>query len=673
MKIRLTTAAVVAVSALVGAQQRPLKSGIIVANMDTSVRPQDDFFRYVNGTWLAKTEIPADHTSIGSFVDLTDQAARNVRTIVEDAAKSQAREPGSATQQIGGLYSSFMDEARIAQLGATPLKGELDKIDAITTPADLVARIGALGQVNVAGPGLGMAPDVKQPGIVAVTLTQGGVTLLPDRDYYLKDDPKMADARAKYLAYLQAVFTLAGRPNGAADAQAVLALETDLAKVQWTPVESRDAVKSYNKFTIAALGQDMPGFDWAAWIKARGADRATAVIVRQPSFFKGFATLASSTPLSTWRAWLAAHLISAEAEYLSPPFENAHFELFDRILRGQQTPRPRWERGVLLVNASLGEAVGRLYVDQYFPPDAKARMERMVANILEAYRQAISGVDWMTPATRTAALDKLAKFMPQIGYPDTWRSYQGLVIKPDDLVGNFLRLRTFEAAYQMAKFGKPVNRAEWTMTPQTVNAYYAPPLNKIVFPAAILQSPFFQFDADDAVNYGAIGTVIGHEIGHGFDDQGRQYDGTGELRDWWLPADDAQFRKRAKMLADEYNAFSPIPGLHVNGDLTLGENLGDLGGLSIAVRAYRISLGGKPAPVIDGFTGEQRLFIGFGQIWRAKMRDEQMRIQLLSNPHSPGEYRTNGPIPNVDAFYEAFSVKPGDKMYRAPDNRVRIW
>ena len=339
MKLRLTLAAVVALTGLVGAQQKPARSGIIVANMDTSVRPQDDFFRYVNGTWLAKTAIPADHTSIGSFVDLTDEAARNVRTIVEDAAKNQTREPGSATQQIGGLYASFMDDARIAQLGATPLKGELAKIDAITTQADLVQRLGALGQVNIAGPGLGMAPDVKRPGVVAVTLVQGGVTLLPDRDYYLKDDAKMADARARYGAYLQAAFTLAGRPSAAADAKAVLALETDLAKVQWTPVESRDAVKSYNKFSIVELGHDMPGFDWAAWIKARGANRATDVIVRQPSFFKGFAVLASSTPLSTWKAWLAAHVISAEEpEYLSPLFATAHFEMFDRMLRGQQTP-----------------------------------------------------------------------------------------------------------------------------------------------------------------------------------------------------------------------------------------------------------------------------------------------------------------------------------------------
>ena len=378
-------------------------------------------------------------------------------------------------------------------------------------------------------------------------------------------------------------------------------------------------------------------------------------------------------PLPTWKAWLTAQLVSEEAAYLSTAFVDARFEFFDRDVRGQQAMRPRAERAVTLVNTALGEATGRLYVEKYFPAQARVRMREMVTNLLEAYRQSISTVDWMTPETRALALDKLSKFLPQIGYPDSWRSYDGLVIDPHDLAGNAMRLQRFERAYRRGKLGKPVDRTEWGMTPQTVNVYYSPVLNKIVFPAAILQPPFFQFDADDAVNYGAIGAVIGHEIGHGFDDQGRRFDGTGTLHDWWLPLDDQAFRKRAQLLVEQFNQFAPLPDLHVNGQLTLGENIGDLAGLGIAYKAYQVSLGGKPAPVIDGFSGDQRLFVGFAQIWRTKMRDEQMRVQVMSNPHAPGEYRANGPVSNIDAFYTAFDVKPGDGMYRPPDQRIRIW
>jgi putative endopeptidase len=676
MKTRslLVVLALAGASALAAAQQATaLKSGVTRANMDTSVRPQDDFFRYVNGTWLKNTAIPADHTSIGSFVDLHDAAERNVRTIIEEAAKSPDRAPGGVAQQIGDLYASFTNEARAAQLGFTPIKADLDRIEAIKTPADVADRAGYLSTIGIGGLGLRVNADAKQPAATMLYLGQGGITLLPNRDYYLKDDAKLAETRAQYAAYLEKVFTLVGRPSAAADAKAVVALETAIANVQWPAADTRDAVKSYNKYAFAALLTEMPGFDWAVWAKAQGFDHPADVVVSQPSFVKAFAALVPATPIATWKAWLAAQVITAGAPYLSEPFVTARFAFFDTVLRGQQAMRTRQERGVELVNGGMGEAVGRLYVQKYFPPEAKVRMQRMVANLLESYRQSISSVDWMAPQTKREALDKLSKFMPQIGYPDTWRTYQGLVIKADDLVGNVTRLGKFQSDFQRSKLGKPVDRAEWGMTPQTVNAYYSPLLNKIVFPAAILQPPFFQFDADDAVNYGAIGAVIGHEIGHGFDDQGRHFDGTGALRDWWTPQDDQEFRGRAKRLSDQYSAFSPLPGLHVNGDLTLGENIGDLGGLTIAYRAYTISLGGKPAPVIDGFTGDQRVFLGFGQIWQTKMRDEQMRVQVLSNPHSPGEYRANAPVSNIDAFYDAFGVKPGDKMYRAPADRVRIW
>jgi putative endopeptidase len=679
MKIRILSLAVtvVIVTSATGpghAQQgAPLKSGVDRAQMDPAVRPQDDFFRYVNGGWLARTQIPADHTSIGSFVDLRDEAERNVRTLIDETSKSANRAPGSAAQQIGDLYSSFLNEAKSEQLGASPLKAELDRIDAIKTPAELAQRIGELAVIGVGGMSLDVVADAKQPTATTLAMGQGGITLLPDRDYYLKDDPKLAETRTQYQAYLQKIFSLVDRSNPAADAKAVLALEVEVAKVQWPAAELRDAVKRYNKYTLATLSGEMPGFDWAAWAKAQNFAGVQDVIVGQPSFFKGYAALVGTTPLATWKAWLAAQLLSKEGEYLSKPFVDAHFEFFDRALRGQQVMRTREERGVQLVNTSLGEAVGSVYVQRFFPAEAKARMQGMVSNLLEAYRQAINTVEWMTPQTRQQALDKLSKFMPQIGYPDKWRSYQGLVIAPGDLAGNVMRLAKFEREYNHAKLGKPVDRTEWGMTPQTVNAYYSPLYNKIVFPAAILQPPFFQFDADDAVNYGAIGAVIGHEIGHGFDDQGRQYDGTGTLHDWWLPQDDQEFRKRAQMLVEQFNAFTPLPGLHVNGQLTLGENIGDLAGLGIAYKAYKVSLGGKAAPVLDGFTGDQRLFLGFGQIWRAKMRDETMRVQVLSNPHSPGEYRANGPVSNIDAFYDAFGVKPGDQMFRPADQRVRIW
>jgi predicted metalloendopeptidase len=678
MRIRIVALTVVVV--LMGAFQQGAarqaatpRSGVDRRNMDLSARPQDDFFRYVNGSWLARTEIPADHTSIGSFGDLRDASDANVRTLIEEAARRPNRAPGSIDQQIGDLYTSFMNDARADQLGAAPIKAELDRIDAIKTPADLASCIGALAAMGVGGMDLSVAPDPKQPTVTMLAMGQSNITLMPDRDYYLKDDPKLAETRTKYQAYLEKVFSLVDRANPAADAKAVLALETGVARVQWPVAELRDAVKNYNPYTLARLRTEMPGFDWAGWASAQGLSNVTEINVHQPSFFKGYATLVEATPLAAWKAWLVAVLLSKEGPYLGKPFVDAHFDFFDRTLRGQQALRSRAERGVQLVNTSLGEAVGSVYVRRYFPAEAKTRMQRMVANLLEAYRQAIGSVDWMTPETRQRALDKLSKFMPQIGYPDTWRSYDSLQIAPDDLAGNVIRIGKFQRAYNRAKLGRPVDRAEWEMTPQTVNAYYSPPYNKIVFPAAILQPPFFQFDADDAVNYGAIGAVIGHEIGHGFDDQGRQFDGTGALHDWWVPADDREFRKRAQQLVEQFNAFTPLPGLHVNGQLTLGENIGDLAGLGIAYRAYKVSLAGKASPVIDGFTGEQRLFIGFAQIWRTKMRDEAMRVQVLSNPHSPGEYRANGPVSNVDAFYDAFGVKAGDKMFRPPAERVRIW
>jgi putative endopeptidase len=676
MNRRLISIAVVFAGtvALAGARQTaPLKSGIDASTMDTSVRPQDDFFRHVNGGWLARTPIPADRSSYGAFDELADTAEQNVRAIIEDAAKNPNHASGSVAQQVGDLYASFMNEARADQLGVSPIKPELDRIDALKTPADLAQYVGHLSTLGISGPvDGGVEADAKNPAVPIVYLGQAG-TALPDRDYYLKDDPKLVETRQKYQAYLEKVFALVGRPAAAADAQAVLAIETEFAKIQWTKVESRDAVKTYNKFALASLATEMPGFDWAAWARAQHLDRAPDVVIQQPSFFKGFAALVPATPMSTWKAWLVAQFVNNEGAYLNKAIVDARFDFFGKVLNGQQEIRPRWKRGVQLVNNSVGEAVGHLYVDRHFPPASKARMQRLIANLLDAYKQSINTVEWMTPETRKEALDKLAKFTTKIGYPDTWRDYSTLVIKADDLIGNVQRANTFEHDRQIAKLGKPVDRGEWLMTPQTINAYYNPLMNEIVFPAAILQPPFFNVEADDAVNYGGIGAVIGHEIGHGFDDQGRHFDGDGKLRDWWKPADEQAFLKRTKMLVDQFNAYSPIPGMHVNGELTLGENIGDLGGLGIAYQAYKLSLGGKPAPVIDRLTGDQRFFTGWAQVWRGKRREEFERALLLSNEHAPDEYRANGPVSNVAAFYDAFGVKPGDKLYREPDQRVRIW
>jgi len=539
--------------------------------------------------------------------------------------------------------------------------------------AEFSKVVGELSNIGISGvTGEYIAPDPKNPDANIVRISQGG-TSLPQREYYLSADAKYVEIRAKYLDYLTKIFGLMGSQAAAADAKSVLGLEIALAKVQWTPVESRDAIKTYNKVPVRNMNTEFPGFDWVEWARVQGYDKTPDVIVSQPSFLSGVGALATETPLDVWKAWLRSKIITSEGRLLSKPVVDANFEFFGRTLNGQPEQRERWKRGVALVQDRMSEAVGKLYVEKHFPPAAKGRMQAMVANLIEAYRQSISTLDWMTADTKKEALAKLAKFTTKIGYPDKFRSYSGLSIKNDDLVGNAERAAKFETDFEIAKLGRPVDRSLWLMAPQEVNAYYNPVQNEIVFPAAILQPPFFTFEADDAVNYGGIGAVIGHEIGHGFDDQGRHYDGDGRLRDWWTKADDEEFRKRAKMLVEQFDAFEPLPGLHVNGSLTLGENIGDLGGLSIAFKAYKVSLAGKPSPQIDGFTGEQRVFIGWAQAWRWKARDESMRVLVTSNPHAPPPYRGGNPPTNIDGFYEAFGVMPGDKMYRAPDQRVRIW
>ncbi len=649
-------------------------SGIETQYIDTSVRPQDDFFRYLNGKWLQTTQIPADKSSWGTFVALRETSLEQARGIIEHDAKQKAK-PGTEQQKVGDLYNSFMDEAKLDSLGIKPLTGELHRIDALKDKKALPALIAHLSDIGVNTPyRIGVAQDSKNSTQYAVYMSQSGLGL-PDRDYYLKkDDKRMADTLAKYEQHVAKMLALAGEKNAETQAKAIVAFETQLAEAQWNRVELRDPVKRYNKVEVAKLSELAPGYDWKAALAGAGVGGKTdSVIVGQPSYMTAMNQIVQHADVSTLKSYFKWHLVRAYSGYLSKPFAEANFAFYGTVISGVPQERPRWQRGVSAVEGALGEAVGRQYVAQYFPPERKARMEELVKNVLAAYKDSIEHLEWMGPETRAQALDKLAKFTPHIGYPSKWRDYSKLAIKKDDLVGNMMRASLFARDRNVSKLGKPVDREEWGMTPQTVNAYYNSSLNEIVFPAAILQPPFFNAAADDAVNYGAIGAVIGHEIGHGFDDKGSQSDGDGNLRNWWTDSDRAAFKAKTDMLDAQYSAFEPVKGYHVNGQLTMGENIGDNSGLAIAYKAYKISLHGKEAPVIDGLTGDQRFYMGFGQVWRTKMRDEATIVQVKTDPHSPGEFRANGTVRNQPGFYEAFGVKEGDKMYLAPKDRVTIW
>ncbi|MFC4929393.1 M13 family metallopeptidase [Massilia sp. GCM10023247] len=650
-------------------------SGIDTQYIDASVRPQDDFFTHLNGKWLKATEIPADKSSFGTFMQLRDDSQAHLREIIEAAQKDPSKKAGTDVQKIGDLYASFMDEARLETLGVKPLAGELQRIRTLKDKKGVPQLVAHLSKIGVATPyGIRVGQDARASTKYATYIGQGGLGM-PDRDYYLKlDDKRMLDARTKYEAHVAKILTLAGEKNAAAQAKAIVDFETELAKVQWTKVENRDPVKRYNKMSVAELAALTPGYDWNAALAAAGVgNKLDYVIVAQPSYLTGFNQALAKTDLATLKSYFEWQLLREYSPYLSKEFVDANFAFYGTTLTGTTENRPRWKIGVSIVEGALGEAAGRQYVAKYFPAERKARMEELVKNVTAAYKQSIDELDWMTPATKVEAQAKLAKFVPKVGYPNKWRDYSKLSIRKDDLVGNVKRASEFAYNRNIAKLGKPIDREEWGMTPQTVNAYYSSSMNEIVFPAAILQPPFFDMRADDAVNYGAIGAVIGHEIGHGFDDKGSQSDGDGNLRDWWTKEDRDAFQKRADMLVKQYNGYSPLPGYNVNGELTLGENIGDLSGLAIAYKAYKISLKGKPAPVIDGLTGDQRFFMGFGQVWRSKMREAQQIVQVKTDPHSPGQFRANGTVMNHPAFYEAFGVKEGDKMYLAPENRVKIW
>ena len=666
------------------------RSGIDLTALDPAVRPQDDLFGHMNGRWIAEHEIPADRAMEGQFRILHDQAERDVRDIILASAEQPAEGDPDATveSKIGALYASFMDTDTIAERGAEPLREDLAVVDAATDRAELTAALGALQRTGAAaGVSFWVDNDAKDPDRYVVVLHQSGLGL-PDESYYRED--RYAEIRAAYQAHVARMLGLAGYDDAVDQAATVLALETRLAAAHWDVVQDRDAELTYNPTRLSVLAETAVGFDWHAWVRSLGApvDAFDSLVVREPSFAEEFARAWTEVALSDWQAWLRFHVVSARAPYLTDEFVDANFDFYGRTLTGAEELRERWKRGVSVVQGALGEAVGKVYVARHFPPGHKATMEVLVANLIEAYRESITALDWMGEATKVRALAKLDAFTPKIGYPARWRDYGPLVVAADDLVGNVRRANAFEQDRELAKIGRPVDRDEWFMTPQTVNAYYNPGLNEIVFPAAILQPPFFDPEADDAVNYGGIGAVIGHEIGHGFDDQGSKYDGTGRLEDWWTVDDRAEFETRTRALIAQYDEFRPrqLTGeehdaTHVNGALTIGENIGDLGGMSIALTAYRIALShaaGHPvtladAPVVDGLTGLQRVFLGWARTWRSKGRDAEILRRLATDPHSPDEFRCNGVVRNVDAFYDAYDVRPGDALYLAPADRVRIW
>ena len=655
------------------APAKVLESGIDPDSFDRAVRPQDDLFRHVNGAWLTKTDIPADKASYGAFDILFDKAQADLKAIVEDAGKSTAKTPGSEAQKIGDFYESFMNEAKAEELGLTPLKAELDAIDALKTKSDVARHFAHFFKLNLINPIVGYVDgDAQEPGKEILYLYQGGLGL-PDRDYYLKNDDKLKEYREKYASFVSNILGQAGDAAAAKSAREIFVLETRLARAHWTNVENRDAVKTYNKVAVADLSKQFPGFDWAAWTTELGVNNVPAVVVSQPSYLKAMAASVNELPVDAWKPYLKASLLNGFAPFLNKKLVDAEFGFYTTTMRGVKEQQPRWKRAVNTLNGNLGEMLGKLYVEKHFKPEAKARMEALVANLREAYKNGIEKLEWMGPETKKQAQEKLAKFTPKIGYPNKWRDYSKVEIKKDDLVGNLIRAYTNENNFQLGKAGKPIDPEEWGMTPQTINAYYNPVRNEIVFPAAILQPPFFNLEADDAVNYGGIGAIIGHEMGHGFDDQGRRFDATGALRDWWTKTDEAEYQKRAKVLVDQYNGFEPLPGLHVNGELTLGENIADLTGLVIARQAYLLSLKGAEPPTVEGISADHRFYMGWGQSWKAKERDESLRQQILTNVHSPEMYRANGPVRNIPEFYAAFGVKEGDKLFLPPDRRVKLW
>ena len=652
--------------------QKELTSGINKKNMDTLVSPGDNFANYVNGTWYKNTKIPADKASYGAFDLLYDQSQKDVKSIIEDAAKGDNAD-GSDKQKIGDYFAAFMNRKDRDAKGIKPIQPDLKAIDLIANYTDLANYFGVSNRTGVTVPiNIFVSQDSKNPNEYVLTTWQSGISL-PEREYYTSTDAKMTDIRKKYVAHIEKMLQLCNIENPTENAAKVMALETTIASSHMKKEDTRDVVKLYNKYNTADLKTLMPDFDWKAMLKTAGMDKEKTIIISQVENTKSLNNIIKNTPLDTWKIYLKWGLINRNANRLNSALDKQDFEFYSKILYGVEKPEEDWKRAVNAVNGALGEMVGKVYVEKHFSPEAKERMVTLVKNLLKAYTESIKRLDWMSADTKKQALAKVDKFMIKIGYPDTWRDFSALKVSKNDLYGNAVRANEFEYKRELDKLGKPVDRTEWGMTPQTVNAYYNPSLNEIVFPAAILQPPFFDLNADDAVNYGGIGAVIGHEIGHGFDDQGATFDGDGVMKNWWTPNDLTAFKAKTNALVAQYNGFKAFPDLNVNGDFTLGENIGDLGGLSIAIKAYKASLNGKEAPVMDGFTGMQRVFLGWGQVWGEKAREEAIRSQIAGDPHSPAKFRINGVVRNIPEFYEAFKIKSTDSLYLAPEKRVKIW
>ncbi len=653
----------------------PDKKYIDPANMDLSVKPGDDFFEYANGAWIKKNAIPADKTSWGSFIMLRDENNKNLISLLKEVSSSAAQPKGSLKQRVGDLFASGMDSVAIEKAGYNPIKGDLARVDKVSNSQQVLDEMITERLTGDGSPlfGVGVGQDSKHPTRNVVSFRQGG-TSLPDRDYYLKDDPRSVKIQTAYKKYIVTLFTLTGTPADEAEknANTIYNLEKTIAGFQKSRIELRDPNASYNKYSVADFSKTTPNLNWTVILPKLKMPGQDTVIVGQPAFFVAADGLLTSVPVADWKVYLKWQILKGSATSLSSPFVNASFA-FSSVLSGQKVQTPRIERMSGLVDGTLGELLGQLYVEKYFTPAAKQYMVNLVNNLKGTLGDRIKRVDWMSEETKARALKKLAAFTVKIGYPDKWQNYDGIVIDRNDYAGNLKRISLWRYNYNVSQLGKPVDKTRWGMTPPTVNAYYSPVANEIVFPAGILRFPFFDFGADDAVNYGGIGVVIGHEMTHGFDDQGRQYDGDGTLRDWWTKTDADNFKGRAQKVVNEFNGFTPVDTMHIKGALTLGENLADLGGINVAYEAYKKTKQGQANGKIDGFTGDQRFFLSFAQVWRGAMRPEALAQQLMTDPHSPGKYRTVGTVVNIDAWYTAFDVKPGDKMYKAPEDRIKIW
>ena len=671
-KALFASAAIACLGAVPAKAEKPAFGtwGVDLADRDTSVAPGDDFFLYVNGSWYKRTAIAPDRTFVGIDSVLNDQTDRNVRAIVEDMAKN-AGQSGKTGQQVGDFYASWMDEAGIEAKGTAPLQTVLARIARVKDRAGLIALFS--GQSFTAPIGIGIIPDPADPTRYVAFAGQSGLGM-PNRDYYLLEGAKYDAFRKSYLDYVVKMQTLAGIADAEGKADRIIALETAIAKEHWTPERSRDIKEIYHPMNRAQMMALAPQFEWDSLLRQAGLANVETVVVAQTTAIAAAGKMLDTVPLQTWKDYLAYHFIRTHASYLPHAFDQANFDFFSKTLRDVPAQRERWKRGVQLVNDALGEAVGQIYVERHYPPASDAQMGELIANLRAALQERIEKNDWMDEPTKKEALAKLASFDPRTGHPPKYIDYSSLVVKRDDLLGNVMRSDDFEWQLQLSRLPKPVDRTLWEMTPQTNNAYYDPFQNQITFPAAILQPPYFDPRADPAANYGSIGATIGHEIGHGFDDQGREFDAAGKLRDWWTAASAKKFEERTAILVKQYDGYEPLPGVHIKGQLTLGENIGDLGGLEMAYSAYRryVATHGEP-PVIDGLTGDQRFFIAYGYSWQSKQREGALRQQLLTNEHSPAMFRVNGVVRNVDAWYKAFNVKPGDKLYLPPEQRVHIW